>query len=239
MDRLRTPTSGAVEVNSMKYHLNNAKHQTEDNKDGPTRRHALVFRNGNSMHRGASRNEEGEEEEGEDAALLSEDARAHNLHQWLDQRDLHEEYLYHQAIINRSAQNWELIIIVCAILCIAYFAVALSVFVLYQNAVAFAIGIFLMLVLLFVILRVSVLNAELASIVGTLKSAASADWAIYGSRKALIEDFEVNPIAFKLYGIEITYAYLITLGTAFFTANLSVIMVVYSSSLSGLRQVSP
>lgn len=157
--------------------------------------------------------------------------------QWLDCRDLHEEYLYHQSVVNRSAQNWQLVAAVSFVLGISFFAVSLVALIIAQNFYFFIGGVYLMLVLLFIVLRVAVLNAELDSIIGILKSAASSDWSLYGGRDQLLKDFSLNPISFKMYGVEITFAWLITMVTAFVTANLSVFMFIYSSSLSSFEKM--
>jgi len=156
--------------------------------------------------------------------------------QWLDSRDLHEEYLYHQSVIIRSAQNWQLVVAVALICGISFFVVSLAALVLAQNFYIFIVGLVLMLFLMFVILRVAVLNSELDSIIGTLKSAASSDWVLYGGRDQLLKDFSLNPISFRMYGVEITFAWLITMVTGFVTANLSVFLIIYSTSLNSFQK---
>jgi len=80
----------------------------------------------------------------------------------------------------------------------------------------------------------AVLNGKLTSIVTVLKEASSDDWPLYGGRAKILHDLTDNPIQFTLYGFAITYAWLLSLITAVVSANLSVVLVIYSAALKSV-----
>ena len=149
-------------------------------------------------------------------------------------RDFNEEYLYHQAVIRRSSESWQLIVVICLFLSVAAAAFLLAGFFILQDLWCLGLSVIFGMILIILVMRMAVLNGKLASIVTVLKEASSDDWPLYGGRGKILHDLTDNPIQFTLYGFAITYSWLLSLTTAVVTANLSVVLVIYSSALKSV-----
>lgn len=153
-------------------------------------------------------------------------------------RDFNEEYLYHQAVIRRSSESWQLILVVSVFLLVAAIALNLASFFVLQRSVSLGLSVLFGTILIIIVMRMAVLNGKLASILTVLKEASSDDWPLYGGRGKILHDLSDNPIQFTLYGFPITYAWLLSLTTAVLSANLSVVLVIYSAALKEVNTAS-
>lgn len=149
-------------------------------------------------------------------------------------RDFNEEYLYHQAVITRSSESWQLILVICILLLIVAAAIMLAGFFILQDLWSLGFSVLFAIILIILVMRMAVLNGKLTSIVTVLKEASSDDWPLYGGRAKILHDLTDNPIQFTLYGFAITYAWLLSLITAVVSANLSVVLVIYSAALKSV-----
>jgi len=162
--------------------------------------------------------------------------RLHNedsVPQWQTCRLFIEEYLFHQRLIKRSGEAWQVCIVVSLLGTFLYFIAGLAGFILYKNVTPLLLGMTCIVFFLFVLYFIAALNSELASIRAIFVTGSREDWKRYGGREELLKYIDSNPIAFHVFGFEITFKLLVGLTTSVVGANFGAILAVV-----GVAQVS-
>jgi len=155
--------------------------------------------------------------------------RIHNedvVPQWKSLRLLIEEYLFHQFTIKRTAEAWQLIVVVCELGLIIYSAVAIAAFIMFHDENIFGVGIIAACVFLLVLYLIAKLNGELSAIREILVCGSSEDWKLYHGRDELIKYLDSNPTQFCIFGFAITFKFLVGIATSIISANIGALLAV-------------
>ena len=170
--------------------------------------------------------------------------------QWFRDKAFLEEYLFHQLLVQKSSAVWELSLSTSLICSMSLFILGAATVGRLNEAFA-ADDVASVNSLVFMILglvgfisvfhSVAMLNGRLKKPILAVKEASSSDWnqladknigddagsqkSSVGGRERLLDYFQSNPIAFKIYGIEITFQAYVLVGSSMFSIFLIMISI--------------
>ena len=169
-----------------------------------------------------------------------------NRRQWVKEKAFLEEYLFHQLLVRKSSDVWELSLsasLICAMTLFVLGAVTFSTFRdkddhfgdnESMNSLLFVS--FGLIGFVSIFHAIAMLNGRLKKPILTATEASSSDWNqladknlgedhFLGGRDRLLAYFQSNPIAFKIYGVEINFQMYIIVGSSMFSIFLVVVAI--------------
>lgn len=153
--------------------------------------------------------------------------------QWKSQRQLIEEYLFHQELLTRSASTWQGLLCFSLVFTLIIFIAMCIVSLILISIDTAAAVLFLFygivsVILFFMFLFIPAqLNSSCSDIVTVLTKGADDDWELYGKRNELLQYFQSNPLEYTVYKFAITYSWLIGFGSGIISTLFAIAISFY------------
>ena len=153
--------------------------------------------------------------------------------QWKSQRQLVEEYLFHQELLSRSASIWQGLLCFSLIFTLIVFIAMCIVSLILISIDTAAAVLFLFygiisVILFFLFLFIPAqLNSSCGDIITILTKGADDDWELYGKRNELLQYFQSNPLECTVYKFAITYSWLIGFGSGIISTLFAIAISFY------------